>query len=415
MTAAPPTLTPPARNIALYPWFKALMSLNFWQAVWFLYFQSHLSAAEAVLLYAIYDVATTLLEVPSGYASDRLGRRVTLILSAGCGALGAAFLYLGDGFAMIALGQCLIGASAAFASGTDSALLYESLEAEGRSAEVERQEIRAWRFSFAAYALAALTGGLMAMVGPALPFAGGILTFGAATLVAWRFAEPPRRHPGLPEGAEILHPGGLRQAFRQPVVRWLFALAVAMYAFSHVPFVFGQPFILSALDGLGLGAQAPGVSGAVSAAMMAVSLGVSAFAPGLRRGLGLPGILLLSFGLQIALCAVMALTNGPWAICLLMLRMVPVALSRPFRVARLQPLLDRDSRATYFSLESFAGRIAFAASLWLASTSASGVGAMPYTEIRLVLTGYVIAGLAVIATLALTAARARVEATAAIP
>ncbi|WP_170865037.1 hypothetical protein [Roseovarius marisflavi] len=41
-----------ARNIAIYPWF--------------LYFQAQLSATEAILLYAIYDVGTTALEVPSG-------------------------------------------------------------------------------------------------------------------------------------------------------------------------------------------------------------------------------------------------------------------------------------------------------------------------------------------------------------
>ena len=55
-----------ARNIAIYPWFRFCQNLIFWQAVWFLYFQAELSATEAILLYAIYDVGTTALEVPSG-------------------------------------------------------------------------------------------------------------------------------------------------------------------------------------------------------------------------------------------------------------------------------------------------------------------------------------------------------------
>lgn len=406
-------MRPAARNIALYPWFKALMSLNFWQAVWFLYFQSHLSAAEAVLLYAIYDVAVTLLEVPSGYASDRLGRRVTLVISAACGGLGAVLLYMGNGFAVIALGQCLIGASAAFASGTDSALLYESLAQEGREAEVEAQELIAWRFSFTAFALSSFTGGMLAMAGPALPFAAGALAFTGATLMALRFTEPPRSGADLPEGAEVAHLGSLRRAFRMPVVIWLFALAVAMYVFSHVPFVFGQPFILQALGHWHLSAQAPAVSGTVSALMMAISVGVSLVAQRLRQRLGLPGILLLSFAMQIALCAVLALSDGPVAILFLLFRMVPASLSRPFRVARLQPLLGSDSRATYFSLESLVGRLLMAGSLWLASTSTSAIGQMPYADIRHILTGYVLAGLVTIGTLALLARRSDVEARAA--
>jgi hypothetical protein len=49
------------RNTQLYRWSRFLRSLIFWQAVWFLYFQNVLSATAAILLYAVYDVAATLL------------------------------------------------------------------------------------------------------------------------------------------------------------------------------------------------------------------------------------------------------------------------------------------------------------------------------------------------------------------
>ena len=161
------------RNIALYPWHRFARSLIFWQAVWFLYFQGELSAAEAILLYAVYDIATTALEVPSGWLSDRVGRRITPILSASAELAGAVLLVFGDSFLTFALGQVLLGAGAAFASGTDGALLFESLKSAGRGAEVERQELRAWRFSFTALAISAVTGGAMALVDPVLPFVAG--------------------------------------------------------------------------------------------------------------------------------------------------------------------------------------------------------------------------------------------------
>ena len=91
-----------SRNVALYPWFKFFQNLIFWQAVWFLYFQNTLSAAEAIALYAVYDIATTCLEVPSGYMSDRLGRRRTLIMASLAAILGSALLAIGGAF----LGLC---------------------------------------------------------------------------------------------------------------------------------------------------------------------------------------------------------------------------------------------------------------------------------------------------------------------
>ncbi|MFC2969673.1 MFS transporter [Acidimangrovimonas pyrenivorans] len=408
MTSASPSGAGASRNVALYPWFKALQNLLFWQAVWFLFFQAHLSAAEAVLLYATYDVATTLLEVPSGYMSDRLGRRVTLVASALAGLAGAVLIGLGSGFWAFALGQILIGTGIAFASGTDSALLYESLAAEGRADAVEAEELKAWRFSFAALALSAVTGG--AMGAGALPFLAAALAQAGAVILALRFTEPPRGREDFAEGEELLRLGSLRAAFRQPVVLWIFALSVLMYGFSHIPFVFGQPFILEALTSSGLSAEAPLVSGAVTTVMMLISLVASAWAPRLRRRIGLGAMLLTAFGMQIALCATLALTNGMAAIALLFLRMVPNALSRPFIVARVQPLLGSEGRATYFSLQSLVGRLLFAATLWLASHGTSGSGQMAYAEIQTILGWYVAGGLLCLGALALAARRVRIAA-----
>ncbi|MBY8975590.1 MFS transporter [Rhodobacteraceae bacterium NNCM2] len=397
------------RNIASYPWFKFLQNLLFWQAIWFLYFQNELSAADAIVLYAIYDIATTALEVPSGYMSDRLGRRLTLIASAlaGCGAM--ALLAIGGGFEVFAAGQILLGASMAFSSGTDSALLYESLSAEGRRGEIEQQELRAWRFTFVALAISAVLGGLMVNWGAALPYAFSALTMAAALVVAWRFAEPPHAASAPAMGDELLRVGSLRSALTEPVLIWLLALSVLMYVFSHLLFVFGQPFILQALEGTGLAGDAPMVSGVVSAIMMAVSVGTSLLAYRLRQRVGLAAILLFAFALQIGLIAVMAVTNEAIVIAVLFLRMVPNSLSRPFILARIQPVLGDESRATYMSLQSFAGRLILAAMLYLVSLTTSTTGEMPYADLQRILGWHVLGGVVCFAAIALAARRVRIE------
>lgn len=397
-----------SRNIALFPWFKFLQSLLFWQAVWFLYFQNALTPAQAILLYAVYDVATTALEVPSGYMSDRLGRRITLITSGLCALAGVVLLALGGSFAVFVLGQALIGAGMAFSSGTDSAMLYESLSGTGRQDEVEAQELRAWRFSFVGLALSAVSGGLMARLDPTLPFWASAVAAGGVLVLTLAFRDPPQTlHEAQHDGGTGL--ATLRAALVHPVLLWLFGLSVLMYGFSHLPFIFGQPYILQALADIGLEGEAPAVSGAVTATMMVVSLIASLFAPGLRQALGLPALLLLAFAMQIALSGVLALTGSVIAIAALFLRMVPASFSHPFIMARIQPLLSDDSRATYVSIRSFTARLIFAASLWLASTAVASPDEMSFAEIRTVLGWYVLAGGIGLALLVLTALRIRVD------
>ena len=399
-----------ARNIRLYPWFKFFQNLIFWQAVWFLYFQDQLSAADAILLYVVFDVATTILEVPSGYMSDRLGRRVTLILSALAGLIAGLLLAFGDGFQMFAMAQVLLGASAAFASGTDNALLFESLAATGRQGEVERQELRAWRFTFCALAIAAVLGGVLTLFGGALPFLAGAAAFAVVLGITLAFREPAERErPAAVHNEARLDPLSLGDALTQPVLVWLFALSVLMYVFSHVPFVFGQPFIQQALAGSGFDGEVPLVSGSVSALMMILSVATSLIAIRLRHKLGLPAILMLAFAMQIAISGALALTGSALAIAVLLLRMVPNSLSQPFIMARIQPLLSNQSRATYLSVRSFCGRLIFAATLFLATGPASETSAMSHDEIRQILGWYCIVGLSALTLLALAARRLSIE------
>lgn len=389
-----------AGNITLYPWFKFLQNLLFWQAIWFLFLQSQLSAAEAILLYAVYDIATTVLEVPSGYMSDRWGRKRTLIVSALMGLVSGLLFTFGSGFWVFAAAQFAMGAHIAFASGTDGALLYESLAEEGREDEIEHHEVRAFRFGFSALAISAILGGGMALWGLRLPFAANALAFAALVWIAWRFVEPKRsaRQGEISEGERL---GTLRDALLHPTLMWLFALSVLFYGFSHLPFIFGQPFILEVLGGAGATTQAALVSGAVTALMMILSVATSWVAPNLRARLGLYRLLLLAFGLLVALAGGLALFGSQLAILLLLLRKVPDSFAQPFIAATIQPMLKDEVRATYVSIRSLTARLLFAGSLGLASVQASQVGLMSLGEVQRILGAYALAGLVLLVVLGL--------------
>ncbi len=394
-----------SRNVRLYPWFSFFRNLIFWQGVWFLFFQEQLSASEAILLYALYDIATTVLEVPSGYLSDRIGRRPTLILSMLVTLIGSGLLVLGGGFPVYAAAQICLGAGMAFASGTDSALLYESLEREGRGNEVASHEMRAWRASFSALALSALTGGIMSAYDAILPFIVSAAAAAIAFGMAFRFREPQSVDQTTRSRETAFT--AITGALSKPVLTWCFVLALSMYVFSHVPFVFGQPFILDALSTYGLAADAPVVSGTVTAAMMLISVAATWGAPWMRETFGFAGTMLAALALQIVLIIALAISAHLAIVALLMLRMVPDSIAWPFLVARIQPLLGDAQRATYLSLQSFCGRLILAVSLIALSSDASEGSPLAHAEMQGILLWYVAAGCVVFVGLFVSARAAR--------
>lgn len=352
------------RNVRLYPLYQLGRGLIFWLPVFFLFFSGQVGLTGALLLEAVYYGAVVVLEVPSGYFSDRLGRRWTLLIGAAAYGAGCLTFVLGAGFAAFAVAQALLAVGVAFNSGTDSALLYDSLCALDRGDEVGGIEARAYSNQFLALAFASLVGGILSgfdlRVAYALTAVGALLTF-AVTIA---FEEPPRAEAAPPPWA-ALREAGARLA--DPVLRWLFLFVVAMTVFNHVPYEFFQPYIDFLLVGHGAGdfAVTPAATGFTMAVMMGISAVASRSAIALRDRIGAPWTLALTLALQTGIIASMALALHPAVLVLVVLRSVPGALMRPVVNAAVHPRLPSGIRATYLSLVSLAGRLSFAGALAL--------------------------------------------------
>ena len=96
------------------------------------YLASHDLGMDRVFqLQAIFAITIVLLEVPSGYISDLLGRRRCLLLAGLLHGLAFTVLFWADSFMGFVVFELLAGVGVCFYSGTDVALLYDSLEALG--------------------------------------------------------------------------------------------------------------------------------------------------------------------------------------------------------------------------------------------------------------------------------------------
>lgn len=348
------------RNVRLYPLYQAARSSTFWLPVFILYFSSRFDAAEVLLLEAIYFASVVLLEVPSGYLSDRVGRRPTLLLAATAWALGYAALAFGGTWWMFAAGQVAVAAGMAFNSGTDNALVFESLSALGRADEVAAVEGKAQSWSAISMALSALAGGLLASVdlrlGHGLSAVGAAVAFG----VAWFFDEPTRLGVALRPWAQIR---GVRESLRSPALRWLFVFSVGMTVFNHVPYELAQPYLGLVLTEYGVDGITPVASGVMMALMMGVAAVASRVSEPLSRRLGVAPVLLGAVLLQGIVIAGLAAVVHPVVVLLLLARSVPGALSHPLELQCVLPNLLAHQRATYLSVQSLAGRLAFTGAL----------------------------------------------------
>lgn len=141
---------------------------------------------------AIFSAVIAVCEFPSGYLADRLGYRRTLVMASGLIAVGWVVYSAAHGLAAVIAAEALLGVGFSLISGTDRALLYESLVADGRREEYARWLGRMRFWGLVAEGASALVAGLLFSLWPRLPFVLEVPVWVAALLVALAFKEPPR-------------------------------------------------------------------------------------------------------------------------------------------------------------------------------------------------------------------------------
>ncbi|MCH7944561.1 MAG: hypothetical protein IIC73_00890 [Armatimonadetes bacterium] len=362
------------RNVRLYPWYAASFNAFFWMPVFFLYFSEQFPLETVLLLEAIYYAAVVIFEVPSGYFSDAIGRRPTLLISASAIVAACALFFFGSGFLLFAFAQVCLAVGIAFNSGTDTSFHYDSLAALGKEHEYGDREARAARNAFIAAAIAALLGGGAAVL--QLRFAYGLsLVAGLVTLgIVAACIEPTARE----RAARLGVVGQLRACagfLGRPVLRWLFGFAVLMTVLNHVPYEFYQPYFGLVMGDLRMpGEGAPLVAGLHMAAAMLLGSWFAAKSIRLRDRIGVGPVLLAAAVLQTVIIVVMGFVLHAVVVALILLRTAPRALMSAPLNAAIAPQIPQAQRATYLSMQSLAGRLSFSVVL-VALSYVAGPGA----------------------------------------
>ncbi len=353
-------------NIRLYPWYRAACSFLAWMPIFFLYFSEQLGLKDLLILEAIYYLAVVTAEVPSGYFSDVVGRKTTLSISSAFLVLACIFYIIGGSFMILSIAQICFACFMAFQSGTNTVFHFESLDAVNQGDEYGDREAKVGRLSMVSAAISALAGGFLGAHNLRWPFIASLLVAMVGLLIVLRFKEPDKRREAEHGAEGFLTQLRITMAYLKEIrIAWLFFFFVLLYALVHIPYEFYQPY-LRLLEGKGelpIG-DAPTLSGLMVACTSFIGAYVSGRSMDLKRRFGLKNLCLLALFAMLLVVGIMGTALHVAMIILLLFRNTPMAAVRaPFNEA-VTPLIAASQRATFHSLLSLAGRLAFFATLF---------------------------------------------------
>ncbi len=330
-----------------------------------------LNMTQVMLLETIFAAALAILEVPSGFFADRVGRRVSLAMGLGGITVGAVVYALGRGFADFAVAELLWAVGASLVSGTDTALLYDSLAALGREGEYQKLEGHASFLGFGAAAVASIAGGFLGSVDLRLPFVATAAAVAAGAVFSLAAVEAPRRPGGHPRGElYYMYKIGRFALYKNAEVRWLILFAALLGGMGTVGFWLYQPYFKAC----GISLPYFGLIFALFNVFAAFS-GKAAFA--IERAVGKRWALVSLPVLLAGALGAMAAFITPFGFLFVLFAQFVRGFSHPV----LQDYINRhtwsDKRATVMSIKNLASRLVFIA-------TAPFVGlAVDYADVRL--------------------------------
>lgn len=153
----------------------------------------------------IYALTIVLLEVPTGVMADKWGRKIMLVLSALLGCSEFLILIYATEFWHFALVVFLAGISRSASSGSENALLYDTLSLLGMSSQFEKRLGRLHACDLFSAMLAALCGSLLAgKFGLELNYWLSLVSSGIALILACLLIEPPMGADGMTDNEEAI-------------------------------------------------------------------------------------------------------------------------------------------------------------------------------------------------------------------
>jgi len=317
------------------------------------YQENGLSLQDVFIIQAFYSVCIIVFEVPSGYMGDRIGRRWSILIGSVFAAAGYGVYAFSYTFLHFLTAQLLIGVGASFISGSDAALLYDSLLQLQRQGEYQKIAGRLASISNFSEGIAGIIGGFLAVISLRTPLYYQAALIVLAIPLAWSLVEPPRQTEKSGENSFVAILRIVRYALHgHAEIKWLilYSSLVGTSTFTIVWFV--QPYFTI----VGLPLAWFGVGWAVlqfSVGLFAINAyRIEAW---IGRRAALVSLILFASGAYILLSFFQAL----WALVFLFIFYFVRGINGPVLNDYINRCVSSDIRATVLSVKSLVGRLMF--------------------------------------------------------
>jgi len=378
------TRRPELRYYAL----RAVMTPGFMMPVSTLYLLANdVSYGTLGFAAAVTAAVTVLAEVPTGYASDRVGRRATVATSQVLFAAYPLVLALSPTRPGTLIAFAVLGLAETLQSGAVSAWCYDALDAVGRADEYTAVAGRGGAIRFATLAVTAVVGGVLYAVEPVYPIVAAAAMGGLGLPLALSLAATGEGERHRDDDADPLSPGEAlataRRFLGKSAVRGFVVVVAATFAAARAVGSFVQPV---AVDGLRpllggvtvAGAALPetavlGVGYALFAASASVA---SEHASDVRTHLG-TGPTLLAGTVTIGVAFMLPLAAPILVVPAMALHRATISVVVPLKNAYLNEQLAGVGRATVLSAASLVFAVAKVPVTALSGALADRAGPVP--------------------------------------
>ena len=316
--------------------------------------ENGLSMTQVLILQSIFAIGIVVLEVPSGYLADMIGRKKTIVMGVILASIGHMIFSISHSFLGFLTAELFFSVSVSFISGADSALLYDTLLELKKERKYHYFESSILRVKALAETTSALLGGLLAMISLRTTAYATAIIMTAAIPIALSLVEPKVKKAEIIEEDLNSITKALKYAFLKNKKLGLILLYSGIMSSATITGVwFVQPY----LKNLGLKI---GYFGLVWALFNMTLIILLMYTPRIEVKLGekrmLSLILITLFTAYLLLSLNKTLTLG---LLFIMLLQLPRALGEPTYKYYINKLTPSRIRATTLSIKNLFMRLFF--------------------------------------------------------
>ena len=319
-----------------------------------LFYQSHgLNLEQAVWLKTILSLSILILEVPSGYIADKLGRKFCLVAGSAVWIIGWLCYCIGSSFTIFAIAEIFAGVAGSLISGANTALVYETLLQLGKESHYRTIEGRLVAVAGVSEALCGLVGAAIAQINLAYPFYLQTVCLIIYFCIALTLIEPKRSPIIVSDRLASLKTIIVDVFIKRPSLRWLILLSGTFSTASFSMVWLSQGY----LEQIDFPIVAMGVAWAIFHLLMSVA---SFNASSIETTWGMKKtVLILVLSVAVAYILLGSISNT-WGIALIAVIYIVRGLYSPLILNLINGQIPSDIRATVLSLNSFTFRLGFA-------------------------------------------------------